>query len=75
MASARCAAQVAGGVVEVREGTAERSGCGDASVDVAISVNNVMLWDRQAVFADPEFRLRPRRFSSPAVELVGPAGR
>ncbi len=46
LAAVRCAEQIAAGVVEVREGTAENTGCPDASVDAVLSVNNVMLWDR-----------------------------
>ncbi|MDQ4011463.1 MAG: methyltransferase domain-containing protein [Actinomycetota bacterium] len=59
MAAARCASLVAEGVVELTDGTAERTGCGSASVDAAISVNNVMLWDRPAGFAELARVLRP----------------
>ena len=55
MATARCAA----GVVELREGTAEDTGCADASVDAVISVNNVTLWDRGAGFDELIRVLRP----------------
>ena len=59
MATARCAAAVAAGVVKLREGTAEDTGCVDASVDAVISVNNVMLWDRRAGFDELVRVLRP----------------
>jgi arsenite methyltransferase len=59
MAARRCAAQLASGLVELREGTADRTGCADGSMDVAISVNNVMLWDRAAGFAELFRVLRP----------------
>ncbi len=59
MATARCAAAVAAGVVELREGTAEDTGCADASVDAVISVNNVTLWDRGAGFDELIRVLRP----------------
>jgi ubiquinone/menaquinone biosynthesis C-methylase UbiE len=52
MATARCASLVAQGVVELAEGTAERTGRDDASVDAVISVNNIMLWERPAGFAE-----------------------
>jgi arsenite methyltransferase len=108
MAQARCSSHIAAGLVELRDGTAEDTGCADTSIDVVISVNNVMLWDRPAGFAElhrvlrPGGRLiitvhrhvlgvapeqlrteateagftnvdlttRPRRFNSPAVELL-----
>ncbi|MGH3977729.1 MAG: class I SAM-dependent methyltransferase [Pseudonocardiaceae bacterium] len=59
MATARCSGAVADGVVELREGTAERTGCEDASMDAVISVNNVMLWDLAAGFAELVRVLRP----------------
>ncbi|MDQ4038931.1 MAG: methyltransferase domain-containing protein [Actinomycetota bacterium] len=59
MATARCAAAVAAGVVQLREGTAEDTGCADASMDAVISVNNVMLWDRRAGFDELVRVLRP----------------
>lgn len=59
LAAVRCAEQIAAGVVEVREGTAENTGCPDASVDAVISVNNVMLWDRPAGFTELARVLRP----------------
>lgn len=59
MATARCATEIAAGQVEVREGGAENTGCGDRSMDVAISVNNVMLWERPAGFAELHRVLRP----------------
>jgi hypothetical protein len=30
----------------LRDGSAERTGCAEGSMDAAISVNNVMLWER-----------------------------
>lgn len=59
MATARCAALVAAGVVELAEGTAERTGGATSSVDAAISVNNIMLWDRPAGLAELARVLRP----------------
>lgn len=59
MARRRCSDAIAEGVVEVREGTAEHIGCPDRTVDAAISVNNVMLWDRPAGFAELFRVLRP----------------
>lgn len=59
MATARCASLVAQGVVELAAGTAERTGCDRASVDVVSSVNNIMLWDRPAGFAELARVLRP----------------
>ncbi len=59
MAAARCAAQAAAGHVLLRDGVAERTGCPDASVDKAVSVNNVMLWDRPAGFRELLRVLRP----------------
>src|SRR5918997_4246667 len=59
MATVRCAPAVTAGVVQVREGTAEDTGCADASVDAVISVNNVMLWDRSAGFDELVRVLRP----------------
>lgn len=58
-AAARTAREIARGLVEVREGTAEATGCADASVDAAISVNNVMLWDLPVGFAELARVLRP----------------
>jgi ubiquinone/menaquinone biosynthesis C-methylase UbiE len=52
MAADRCAAQIAAGLVELRDGGAEHTGCGEAVMDAVISVNNVMLWDRPAGFAE-----------------------
>ncbi len=52
MATTRCAAQINSGLIDLHEGTADRTGCADASMDVVISVNNVMLWDRPAGFAE-----------------------
>ncbi len=59
MAAARCAALIRDGRIEVRDGTAEATGCPDGSIDVAISVNNVMLWDRPIGFAELFRVLRP----------------
>lgn len=59
LAAARCATEIAAGRVELREGAAERTGCDDATMDAAISVNNVMLWDRPAGFAELHRVLRP----------------
>lgn len=59
MATARCAGLVAEGIVELADGTAERTGCDTASVDAVISVNNIMLWDRPAGFAELTRVLRP----------------
>ncbi|RRO14723.1 methyltransferase domain-containing protein [Saccharopolyspora rhizosphaerae] len=59
MAASRCRVQVEAGVVEVRDGSAERTGRADASCDAAISVNNVMLWNRGAGFAELFRVLRP----------------
>ncbi|WP_432012281.1 class I SAM-dependent methyltransferase [Streptomyces cucumeris] len=55
----RCAAQIAAGTLEVRDGAAERTGCADATVDAVLSVNNVMLWDRPAGFRELLRVLRP----------------
>jgi arsenite methyltransferase len=63
MTAARCSAQPHRHAVEVRAGTAEDTGCEGGSVDAAISVNNVMLWDLAAGFTElarvlgPEGRL------------------
>jgi len=59
MAAARCASEIAAGRVELRDGTAEHTGCADDTVDAVISVNNVMLWDRPAGFAELHRVLRP----------------
>jgi ubiquinone/menaquinone biosynthesis C-methylase UbiE len=59
MAAARNADQIAAHVVEVRPGSAEHTGCDDASMDAAISVNNVMMWDADAGFAEMARVLRP----------------
>ncbi|UQS23432.1 class I SAM-dependent methyltransferase [Amycolatopsis thermalba] len=45
LAQARCAAEIAAGRVRLTRGSAERTGLAAASVDVAMSVNNVDLWD------------------------------
>ncbi|MGH3366786.1 MAG: class I SAM-dependent methyltransferase [Nocardioidaceae bacterium] len=59
MAATRCAAQLRAGTVELRDGTAEKTGCADASMDVAVSVNNIMLWDRPAGLTELVRVLRP----------------
>lgn len=59
MAAERCAAEMRNGTVVLRAGTAEATGCHAASVDAAISVNNVMLWDLDAGFAELARVLRP----------------
>ncbi len=59
MAATRCAAQINSGLIDLHEGTADGTGCADASMDAAISVNNVMLWDRPAGFAELVRVLRP----------------
>jgi SAM-dependent methyltransferase len=52
LAARRCARHIATGVVRITCGTAENTGCADSSVDAVISVNNVMLWDQVAAFAE-----------------------
>jgi ubiquinone/menaquinone biosynthesis C-methylase UbiE len=59
MATERCASLIRAGRVEVRDGSAEETACTDSSQDVAISVNNVMLWDRPVGFAELFRVLRP----------------
>ncbi|MBP2371288.1 class I SAM-dependent methyltransferase [Pseudonocardia parietis] len=59
MATRRCAGPIAMGALEIGDGTAERTGCADQSMDVAISVNNVMLWDQSLGFAELFRVLRP----------------
>lgn len=59
LAAARCADAIAAGVVEIRDGSAEQTSCADRSMDAAVSVNNVMLWDRQAGLAEAYRVLRP----------------
>lgn len=59
MAASRCTGLVDAGVVEIRDGSAEHTGCADADVDAVTSVNNVMLWDRAAGFAELRRVLRP----------------
>jgi arsenite methyltransferase len=59
MASRRCADLLAEGVLELRDGDAEHTGCPDASADAVISVNNVMLWDLPAGLAEVFRVLRP----------------
>jgi ubiquinone/menaquinone biosynthesis C-methylase UbiE len=45
LATIRAQTEVERGLVEVRDGTAEATGCPPGSVDVVISVNNIMLWE------------------------------
>lgn len=59
MAAARCASEIKAGLVELRASTADKTGCADNSMDAAISVNNVMLWDRAAGFSELHRVLRP----------------
>ncbi|MFD2079651.1 Methyltransferase domain-containing protein [Actinopolymorpha cephalotaxi] len=59
MAAERCAAEIRNGTVELRSGTAEVTGAEAASLDVAISVNNVMLWRLPDGFAELARVLRP----------------
>ncbi|MFE9695134.1 class I SAM-dependent methyltransferase [Micromonospora sp. NPDC005806] len=59
LANAHCAEAIAAGVVEIRDGSAEHTGCADRSMDAMISVNNVMLWDRRAGLAEAHRVLRP----------------
>ena len=52
--------QRCGKLAELRRGSAEATGEADESVDVVLSVNNVMLWDdREAGFAELFRVLRP----------------
>ncbi|SDN53415.1 class I SAM-dependent methyltransferase [Allokutzneria albata] len=58
--AARCPELVSTGRVRVRPGTAERTGLGDGSIDVAISADTVHLWpDVAAGFAELHRVLRP----------------
>jgi arsenite methyltransferase len=59
MAAERSAGAVQTGDIELRTGTAEHTGCATGSVDAAISVNNVMLWNRATGFAELRRVLRP----------------
>lgn len=59
MAIRRCAALLARGHVVLVEGAAEATGAERSSVDAVISVNNIMLWDRPAGFAEVLRVLRP----------------
>jgi arsenite methyltransferase len=59
MATRRCAPHIDAGLIELRDGTAEHTGCGSGTVDAVISVNNVMLWDRAAGLAELHRVLRP----------------
>lgn len=59
MAAERCVQWIRAGDMELRPGGAENTGCAGESVDAAISVNNVMLWDRDAGFAEVHRVLRP----------------
>ncbi|MGW0227431.1 methyltransferase domain-containing protein [Actinopolymorpha singaporensis] len=58
-AAERCAREIRNGVVELRSGTAEVTGAAAESLDVAISVNNIMLWRLDAGFAEIARVLRP----------------
>lgn len=59
-AATRCAALVQAKRIEIRDGQVAGTGAADASVDVVISVNNVMFWpDRDAAFAELHRVLRP----------------
>lgn len=58
-ASRRCRGQGAAATVDIRPGTAEATGCDNWSVDVAISVNNVMLWDLPSALHEIYRVLRP----------------
>jgi ubiquinone/menaquinone biosynthesis C-methylase UbiE len=44
---------------QVRDGTAERTGCAESEVDAVVSVNNVMLWDLEAGLAELHRVLKP----------------
>lgn len=55
----RCAAAGVSGQVEIRDGSAEDTGCASESIDTAISVNNVMLWDMPAGFTELHRVLKP----------------
>lgn len=44
--------RVRSGDVVIRPGRAEDTGCANASIDLVIGVNNVMLWDRPVAFAE-----------------------
>jgi ubiquinone/menaquinone biosynthesis C-methylase UbiE len=59
MAAERCVRWIRSGDLEVRPGSAENTSCANESIDAAISVNNVMLWDRPTGFADIYRVLRP----------------
>lgn len=59
LAASRCAAWIAAGRVELREGGAEQTGCADGAMDAVVSVNNVMLWDHPLGFAELHRVLRP----------------
>ena len=59
-AASRCAELVQTGRVELRDAHVARTGAADGSVDVVVSVNNVMFWpDRDAAFAELHRVLRP----------------
>ncbi|GAB3587616.1 class I SAM-dependent methyltransferase [Amycolatopsis endophytica] len=60
LAQTRCAEEISAGRVRLTRGTAERTNLDPASVDIALSVNNVQLWDdRAAGFAELLRVLRP----------------
>lgn len=58
MAAERCARWIRAGTVQLRPGCAENTGCATESMDAAVSVNNVMLWERDAGFAEAHRVLR-----------------
>lgn len=60
LSSRRCAAEIAGGQVDIRTGTAEDTGCQPLSFDAALAVNNVMLWNLPVAFAELVRVLKPR---------------
>jgi ubiquinone/menaquinone biosynthesis C-methylase UbiE len=60
MAANRAATEIEQGLVEIRAGTAEATGCANASVDAAMSVNNIMLWNLPLGLAELARVLRPR---------------
>jgi SAM-dependent methyltransferase len=59
LSARRCARHIAAGVVRITTGGAENTGCADSSIEAVISVNNVLLWDQAAAFAELRRVLRP----------------
>ncbi len=59
LSSRRCARELANGQIDIRTGTAEDTGCQPQSFDAAIAVNNVMLWQLPAAFAELGRVLKP----------------